>query len=268
MLNKEKILVIDDEQVIIDSISKIAGLMDLSVESTLVSGEAVKLISENEYSLIICDIMMPTIDGFQVLNEVSKRNIVTPVIMTTGYATFENAVKSLYEGANSFIPKPFTIEDMPSTIKRGIKHNEILKAEIAESIGENNSLVHYVTCPPKYLRLSCASWIKIEESGIVTCGITDLFLKTSGSLVNIELQNINENITQGKCFAKLFTEDQMEHSILSPISGKIIERNDKLTMKTSLLEKDPYFEGWLYKIIPSDLEKERKCLSPCTSNVY
>ncbi len=51
--------------------------------------------------------MMPDIDGFKFLDELRKIEISSPVIMTTGYSTVENAVKSLYNGAIDFIPKPF-----------------------------------------------------------------------------------------------------------------------------------------------------------------
>ena len=63
------ILVIDDEQVIIDSISKIASLEELTVDSSLPGKVAFEKISAKDYDLIICDIMLPEMDGFQILNE-------------------------------------------------------------------------------------------------------------------------------------------------------------------------------------------------------
>ena len=50
------------------------------------------------------------------------------------------------------------------------------------------------------------------------------------------------------------------------IRGKIVERNEKLLENFSLLEKDPYFEGWLYRIIPADIEYDIKYLIPCSTD--
>jgi glycine cleavage system H lipoate-binding protein len=48
----------------------------------------------------------------------------------------------------------------------------------------------------------------------------------------------------------------MTHQVLSPLTGRIIRRNDKLGSNINIIDKDPYFEGWLYTIIPSDLDYE------------
>ena len=58
----------------------------------------------------------------------------------------------------------------------------------------------------------------------------------------------------------------MPHNIMAPIGGKIVERNEKLLENFSLLEKDPYFEGWLYRIIPADIEYDMKYLTPCSTD--
>ena len=61
-----------------------------------------------------------------MLRIVNKRKLHTPVVITTGFSTLENAVKALYQGAVGFIPKPFSVEEMTSIIKRGINYGEIL----------------------------------------------------------------------------------------------------------------------------------------------
>ena len=113
------ILVVDDEQVILDAVVKICSLDDYSVHTAISVHEAFSYLEKNTYSLIICDIMMPEIDGFEFLDELNKRKITSPVIMATGYSTVENAVKSLYNGAIDFIPKPFTADELLNSIKRG-----------------------------------------------------------------------------------------------------------------------------------------------------
>jgi FixJ family two-component response regulator/glycine cleavage system H lipoate-binding protein len=260
MLKDEKILVVDDEQVILDAVSRIASAEGMQVDSEIDATAALKKISNKEYSLVLCDIMMPQMDGFTFLDEIQKRKILTPVIMITGYSTVENAVKSLYKGAVDFVPKPFTFEELNSSINRGIKFYRIQKGvEDAKSRNDKSSLL-YVTGPPKYKRLGNLSWMNLKYEGVADIGATDLFLETIEKIVSIELMNIEDEIIQGDSCANLETDDELIHHLLAPISGRIIERNEKLLESINLLEKDPYFEGWIYKVIPSNIEYDLKHL--------
>ena len=69
-----------------------------------------------------------------------------------------------------------------------------------------------------------------------------------------------EEIFQGSYCANIITDKDVQHSILAPLSGRILEINNEVQKNTSLLEKDPYFGGWLYRIVPSDYEYEIKNL--------
>ncbi|MEW6653705.1 MAG: response regulator [Bacteroidota bacterium] len=255
------ILVIDDEQVIIDSISKIASLEDLSLESALLGNDAFEKVTQTDFDLIICDIMLPELDGFQILSELAKRNVESPVIMTTGYSTIENAVKSLYLGAIDFIPKPFTIDEMIALIHRGMRYSKLLEAKKKET---NNVLL--VPCPARYFRLGYSCWMNKEFDGSVIIGATNFFIKTVEPIRQIELMNNGEILTQASACAKFKNYDELSHPLYSVLSGNIIERNEKVIELPELIEKDPYFDGWLYKIIPTELDYETKLLIPCSSD--
>ena len=266
MFKGEKILVVDDEKVILDAVSRIASAEGLYVDSETEALSALKKISKKDYVLIFCDIMMPQMDGFAFLDELQKRKIITPVIMITGYSTVENAVKSLYKGAIDFVPKPFTFEELNSSINRGIKFYQVQKGvEEAKSRNDKTSLL-YVSGPAKYKRLGNLSWINLEFEGVALVGATDLFLETIEKITSIHLMEIEEEIIQGDVCATLTTEDELSHRFLSPVSGRIIERNERLFNEINLLEKNPYFEGWIYKVIPSNFEYELKYLVPFASD--
>lgn len=260
MKNRFDILIIDDEQVVIDSIRKIAELENYTTDFTLCAKEALKKLSENEYELIICDIMLPQMDGFQFLQEVDKRNILTPVIITTGFSTIENAVKSLYLGAIDFIPKPFSIDEMTSLLHRGMKFKKI-KFDKEKNLADG--LV--VSCPPKFFRLGISCWANIDLDGSVCIGATNFFIKTIDQVDKIELLSIGDIITQALTCAKFFS-GEFVHNLYSALSGRIIEVNEKLLHEPELIEKDPYFDGWMYRIIPQELEYEKQKLIPCGSD--
>lgn len=260
MSKKFDILIIDDEKVVIDSIIKIAGIENYLADFSLNANEALEKIRQNEYELIICDIMLPEIDGFQFLESTQKINNETPVIMTTGYSTIDNAVKSLYLGAVDFIPKPFSIDEMLSLLARGMKYKKLL-AQKRKNILENI----IVSCPPKYYRLGISCWANLELDGTVLIGSTNFFIKSIEPINIIELLEKDDVLTQASTCAKLFSGEYI-HNLYSSLSGRIIEVNKTLIEKPEIIEKDPYFEGWLYRILPQELEYEKQKLIPCGSD--
>ena len=259
MKNNYDILVIDDSRVVIDSVVKVGESQGYRVDSAQTANSALSRLNSQSYKMIICDVMMPEMDGFQFLREIRRIGIDTPVIMTTGLSTLQNAVKSLLSGAIGFLPKPFTMGELMSRIRRGFKYAELLGRMKAGEVKDSDV---FRRCSENYRRLGHASWMKVEETGIVNVGVVDLFLKTIDAISRIELLDDNDRVYQGNPCARFETESHLVHNLLSPISGKIIARNDKLMEDINLLVQDPYNEGWLYKVIPSNLDSERDLLKP------
>ncbi len=258
---KTKILIIDDEQVVIDSLVKICSLGGYDCDVAQSAEEGLMKLREEKFDLALCDIMLPEMDGFEVLQEINSSSIDTSVIMTTGYSTVENAVKSLHEGAIAYVPKPFEVDEILSVLHRGINFLKI-KNKIQS---EDSTDITYVDCPSQYHRLGIASWINLTNEGMALIGATDIFLKTIDSFDKIEFKEVNDEIYQGTPCATFFDGEEYTHNLLSPISGRIIERNDELINNINTIEKDPFFKGWLYRVIPSDIEYEIKKLTSCSS---
>jgi CheY-like chemotaxis protein len=260
------ILAVDDEKIVIDALKKICEFENLTVDTASDGTVALDKISNNNYGLILCDIMMPEMDGFQFLGELKNKKKNTPVIITSGYSTSENAVKAMHEGAIDFLPKPFTFEELSSTLMRGMNFSRLNKSTNynLQSSGFMHSL--YVACPPQYYRLGYISWVKLNTDGIAMTGIVNLFFELTESVSRIRLQPKGANVVLGQNFLTVIDSKDREHSVLSPVSGKIVEINDSLTENINLMEKDPYFKGWVYKIIPSDTEHDIAQLIPCSSD--
>ena len=253
------VMVIDDEQVILDALQRICGAEAYTVDTILEAGSALEKIKKNGYRLILCDLMLPDIDGFEFLEKLQEYNTDIPVIITSGYSTMENAVRSLNKGAIDFIPKPFTADELCSAIIRGLKYMEIKTSDQKKNTGS----VTYVPCPPKYSRLGYTTWISKDFQGSIIVGVTDLFIKTIQSVKNIEMLPAQGELIQGSYCASMISQEDCKHSILAPLSGKILENNKELIKQSTLLEKDPYFRGWIYRIIPSDYNYEIKNLTSC-----
>lgn len=260
------ILVIDDEQVIVDAVIKICSMENYSVDSALNIKSAFEKILHTQYSTIVCDIMMPDGDGFQILDELQNRRINSSVIMMTGFSTVENAVKSLYNGAVDFIPKPFTVDELLSSIYRANKYQLIIQEQQKALLNNKKAEIFYVDCPAKYFRLGHSSWLCEERDGSVLIGVSDIFLKTIDSINEMEFLDTEDEIAQGISCLTIRSGNDRIHKVLSPISGRIIEINQNLKSNLNLIEKDPYFDGWFYRAIPADLGYEIKNLIPCSSD--
>jgi len=259
MQNSYDILIIDDEQVVIDSIKLVAKSLGYSTDYVTDASMAFYSILNNNYKIVICDIMMPVMDGFEFLKEMKKQNIKIPVIMTTGYTTIENAAKSLNNGAIAFIPKPFTFDEVAAIITRCINYCNIMD----KCKDEKETEIYFVPCPPKYLRLGYGFWSNRLNDGSVLLGVSDLFVKSIISSKKIELSDVGSVVSQSLPCAKITSENDFIHNILAALSGKIIEKNETLISNPLILEKDPYFTGWLYKIIPAEYNAELTYLTNC-----
>ena len=257
------IMVIDDEQVILDAVNRICKAEDFAVDTCLDAETALQRIAQNGYRLVLCDLMLSDIDGFQFLDMLSERKIDVQVVMMTGFSTMENAVKSLHEGAIDFIPKPFTTDELCSTLARSFKYVELKELEKTQK----GDILTHIPCPAKFYRLGYAAWITKDMRGAVFVGVTDLFLKTIQSVKRIKTMSPEEEMNQGSYCASLITAEDMIHPLIAPLSGRIIEINSALQENYTLVEKDPYFKGWIYRIIPHDLDFELKNLISCSIDI-
>jgi len=253
------LLAIDDEQVILDAVKRVAGSEGWQVSTAADAHQGLDLAMKNEYDLCLCDIKLPDMDGFEFLEHLNRTNSPLPVIMTTGYATVENAVKSLDLGAIDYLPKPFTADELLSALYRGFRYVQIQQQQ--QSKPDPNSLI--VPCPSQYKKLGYASWCFMDLDGSVKIGLSFLFLKIIGVIKKINLLPMESEINQGFSCAEVEAKNGLVHPVVSPLSGQIIQRNENLIENPEILEKDPYFEGWLYVIVPHNLNYEINHLTFC-----
>lgn len=255
------ILVIEDEPMVTQAVIKICTEEGMTVVAVDNASEGLRQLEDNSFRLVLCDIMMHGLDGFQFLEELDRCAIQTPVVMMTGYSTMENAVRSLSMGAVDYIPKPFTADELLTVIRRSLSSGDLLAASEAARLSHDSSSMSFVPCPADYYRLGYVSWVLMEDEGTARIGVSDLFLKAARGISEIELAMSGEDVVQGVPCAVARSPDGSEHGIMCPMSGNILEVNEGARSKPSLVEKDPYFRGWLYRILPTHPESNLQWLS-------
>jgi DNA-binding response OmpR family regulator len=108
----EKILVVDDEETVCQSINKVLSRKGYSVSQAPTVEEALGLLKEMSFDLVITDLMMPGTSGMELLQIIRDHYPELDVIMITGYASIESAVKATRLGAAAYLPKPFTPDEL------------------------------------------------------------------------------------------------------------------------------------------------------------
>jgi len=126
----QRILVVDDDPQIVKVCTKVLRANGFVVESSLDSREAVALLREREFDLLIVDLMMPDIDGFEILRIASEHAPSTAGIIITGYGTMEKAIESIRVGAQGFVEKPFSPEELIVAVQDVLERRQSLYGDL------------------------------------------------------------------------------------------------------------------------------------------
>lgn len=97
---------------------------------------AIQAFSEHEFDLCILDIMLPKLDGFSVAEAIRKENQDIPILFLSAKTLKEDRIKGLTLGADDYITKPFSIEELVLKIEVFLKRNKVMKVETQNSIAE------------------------------------------------------------------------------------------------------------------------------------
>ena len=118
MLNQRSILVVDDEEALRTVLSSELSSEGYLVDNASDGDEAITILQNKPFDLVLLDIKMPRVDGFEVLKFIKKNSPAIKVIMLTAFADLKNAIESKKLGAEDFISKPYDLVDLLTTIER------------------------------------------------------------------------------------------------------------------------------------------------------
>ncbi|MGA9997180.1 MAG: sigma-54 dependent transcriptional regulator [Pyrinomonadaceae bacterium] len=127
MSNKDvRILVIDDEPMMSDSLKQNLVEEDYTVDTAANGAEAIELFDRGGHHLAICDLQLPDMDGLEVLRHIKETRPATEVIVVTGYGTVARAVEATKAGAFYFVEKPFDFEQMQPLVEKALERRELM----------------------------------------------------------------------------------------------------------------------------------------------
>jgi len=243
-----RILLVDDEEVIHASVRKSLGKSGWAIDGAMNAREALDRLNASTYDLVITDLMMPGMDGLELLGEIRRSIGDVPVIMLTGYATIRTAVKAMEMGAFDYIAKPFTRQELSGVVGRALRSGT--RDESDDAAGRPADLGAYYS-------LRDHSWARVDADGSARIGLEVAFLQTAGEIEGIDLPAAGDALDQGRRCARITAADSAVHVVWSPLTGTVIERNREIEGSShALVRTDPYGRGWLLRIEPTRLEEE------------
>lgn len=120
----QKILVVDDEKSVCDSVKKILTRKGYEVDNSMDAEDAINRIKETSYDLVITDMMMPKTSGLELLQMIKQYYPELEVVLITGYATIDTAVQATKLGAADYLPKPFTPDELTQITKKALERSK------------------------------------------------------------------------------------------------------------------------------------------------
>ena len=143
-----KILIVDDEPRMCDSLKVLLSNEGYETHTGYSGQEALTCLAKCDIDLALLDIVMPDMNGLQIMDHIKKRNLDTFVIVITGHASVDSAIESLRKGAYDYLRKPFEFEELLKRVRNALeqkrlkKEYEIVNGKLAQSEKRYECLVN------------------------------------------------------------------------------------------------------------------------------
>ena len=212
-----KILVVEDERDLNRIITKHLKKNNYSVDSCFDGQEALDFISYSEYDLIITDIMMPNVDGYEFIDKLRANKNDTPVIMLTAKDTLEDKIMGLDSGADDYIVKPFEFDELLARIRVLMRRNyglatniiqieevtlDLAKKQVAKS-GEIIDLTGKEYEVLEYLMKNKGSILSRDQ---ILNHVWDYEYEGASNIVDVIIKNIRKKLDRGEGNTIIYTK--------------------------------------------------------------
>ena len=140
-----RILLVEDEENIRDVVKLNLELEGYEVVETGMGKEALRLQNEQHFDLIILDVMLPEVDGFQICEQIRLTNLDIPIIFLTAKDTAMDRVLGLKKGADDYLTKPFNLEELLLRVQNLIKRTSKSPENTPEVYAFGNNQINFAT---------------------------------------------------------------------------------------------------------------------------
>ena len=210
-----RILVVDDEEVILASCRRALAAPERTIDTAASGAEAMKRIDGGDYEVVLLDVMMPGMDGLEVLQRLKETHPDIEVIMVTGLSQIDTAVRSMKLGAFDYVPKPFDPDELKLVVERAFERRRLvrevssLKSEVSSKYRFENIIGSSARMQEVYrLIAQCAptntSVLITGESGtgkeLIARAIHYNSLRKDHPIVPVDCTSLSENLLESELF--------------------------------------------------------------------
>lgn len=240
-MDKFRAIVVDDEPVVCEAVKAILETENIDVETTISSLAAVDMIKNNGYDLIISDVMMPEMNGFDLYENIKEAAPDSIFIIITAYGTISSAVEAIKKGIYDYIPKPFTPDEVRIPVRRALEKKSLERENIAlrtqietrysfQSIIGNSSEMNEVFRIMRHAASSESNVLITGESGtgkeLVARAVHSNSVRTRKKFVTVNCGAIPEGLMESELFG------HVKGAFTGAVSDKrgLVEEADKGTL--------------------------------------
>ncbi len=224
-----RILLVEDDKNIAGFIKKGLTEENYAVDVFYDGEDGAYWAKENDYDLIILDIMLPKKDGIEVCKEIRRKNIITPIIMLTAKDTIEDKIKGLDEGADDYLTKPFSFEELLARVRALLRRTQKYKTKTLKVADlELDPAMRKVTRAGKEITLTGKEYALLEymmrnkervlTEVMIIEHIWDINYDPMTNVVNVYIHHLRQKIDKG-------FEKKLIYTIRG--SGYVIKEGDK-----------------------------------------
>ena len=234
MQQNARILIVDDEKIALKNLEHVMKKEGYIVVATQSGQNALKLLEEQSFEVVLTDLRMEKVDGMQILKRCHELYPDTEVIMITGFATLETAVETMKQGAFYYISKPFKLDEVRKVVKEAIEKVRLKNEnrQLREQIENYQGKVKIVTQDAKLEKLlDTARQIAPTDCNVLLSGESG-----TGKELFARYIHFSSNRAEGPFFAincGAFTEELLSNELFGHEKGAF---TGAATMKKGLIE--------------------------------
>ena len=212
-----KLLLVEDSLQLNKALSTVLKRNSFVVDSAFDGEEALLFIEQYKYDVIILDIMLPKINGLEVLKAARNKKIDTPIIMLTAKSTTEDKITGLDLGADDYLPKPFVVDELLARIRALLRRKPSYDANDIISFGDLTLDVNTLTLSNKLDKIILMN----KEMQIMT-----LLMKSNGNVVSLD------TISKSAWDIESYSTSENVWVFVSYLRKKIEKINSKVKIKS------------------------------------
>ncbi|OHE57825.1 MAG: Fis family transcriptional regulator [Thermodesulfovibrio sp. RBG_19FT_COMBO_42_12] len=229
-----KVLMVDDEKIAIKNLEYVMKKEGYDVVGTTSGTNALKILEEQEFDVVLTDLRMEKVDGMQILQRCKELYPDIEVIMITGYATLESAVKTMKHGAFYYISKPFKLDEVRKVVREAVEKVKLKKEnkQLREHIEKFEGKVKIITQDAHMHRLlDTAKQVASTDCNIIITGESGTGKELFARSTHAYSQRAEGPFFAINCGA--FTEELLSNELFGHEKGAF---TGAVTMKKGLIE--------------------------------